>query len=182
MSQYTIDEKNCEVHFHQNVRRNSKDCFIVKMPVNHEKFQQLDDTREIAKNRFINLEKRLIRQPVIYSQYKKFMKEYISLNHMREIKELRTNDATPHYYLPHHAVFKDTSTTTKLRVVFDASCKGTSGLSLNDTLLGPTIQQDLFSILTRFRTFQYAMTADITKMYRQILIDESQRSLQRVFW
>jgi len=183
MSQYTIDERSCETHFHQNVRRNSKGRFIVKMPVNHERFQQLGDTREIAKNRFINLEKCLIRQPLVYSQYKEFMKEYINLNHMRKIKDLKTNDATPHYYLPHHAVFKETSTTTKLRVVFDASCKSTSELSLNDTLLvGRTIQQDLFSILIRFRTFQYAMTADITKMYRQILIDESQRSLQRVFW
>jgi len=44
------------------------------------------------------------------------------------------------------------------------------------------LQDDLFSILTRFRTFQYAMTADITKMYRQVFIHESQRSLQRIFW
>jgi len=92
-------------------------------------------------------------------------------------------DSKTSYYLPHHAVFKETSSTTKLRVVFDASCKSTSGLSLNDTLLiGPTIQDDLFSTLARFRTFQYAMTADITKMYRQVFIDESQRSLQRIFW
>jgi len=91
-------------------------------------------------------------------------------------------DVKTSYYLPHHAVFKETSSTTKLRVIFDASCKSTSGLSLNDMLLiGPTIQDDLFSILTRFRTFQYAMTAD-TKMYRQVFIDKSQRLLQRIFW
>lgn len=182
-SQYTPDERDCETYFQHNVRRNTEGRFIVKMPMNHEKFQQLGDLREIAKNRFINLEKRLSKQPSVYSQYKGFMKEYIDLHHMHEIRDSETNDVSSYYYLPHHAVFKDTSTTTKLRVVFDASCKTTTGLSLNDTLLvGPTIQQDLFSILVRFRTFQYAMTADITKMYRQVLIDETQRSLQRIFW
>ncbi|XP_011884007.1 PREDICTED: uncharacterized protein LOC105571143 [Vollenhovia emeryi] len=110
------------------------------------------------------------------------MQEYVNLNHMREIDDRDANNETS-YYLPHHAVFKENSITTKLRVVFDASCKTASGLSLNDALLvGPTIQEDLFSILVRFRTFRYAMTADITKMYRQILIDQSQRSLQRIFW
>jgi hypothetical protein len=43
--------------------------------------------------------------------------------------------------------------------------------SLNDPLLvGTKLQQDLVSILTRFRTFQYVLNADITKMYREIQI------------
>lgn len=103
------------------------------------------------------------------------MHEYQDLNHMYQIEETMDHDVKIHFYLPHHAVIKDTSTTTKLRVVFDASCKTQSGKSLNDVLLvGPIIQQDLFSILSRFRTFRFAMTANIAKMYRQVLIDPSQ--------
>jgi hypothetical protein len=49
-------------------------------------------------------------------------------------------------------------------------------------MAGPTIQDSLFSILTRFRTHRYALTADIEKMYRQIWTDKSQRDLQRIFW
>lgn len=49
-------------------------------------------------------------------------------------------------------------------------------------MVGPTLQEDLFSILVRFRTFEIAVTADITKMYRQVLIDSTQTSLQRIFW
>ncbi|XP_039304174.1 uncharacterized protein LOC105205337 [Solenopsis invicta] len=49
-------------------------------------------------------------------------------------------------------------------------------------MVGPTIQDDLFSILTRFRSFKYALTADVIKMYRQVLIDPAQTPLQRIFW
>ena len=43
------------------------------------------------------------------------------------------------YYMPTHEVLKEASTSTKLRVVFDASAQTTSGYSLNQTLLqGPT--------------------------------------------
>ena len=45
------------------------------------------------------------------------------------------------FYLPHHCAFKEDSTTTKLRVVFDGSAKFSSGVSLNGALMvGPTIQ------------------------------------------
>ena len=45
----------------------------------------------------------------------------------------------------------------------------------------PTIQQDLISILMRFRFFTYVITADIIKMYRQILMHPSQTRLQRIW-
>jgi len=83
MSQYIPDERNCEAHF-QNVRRDSEGRFIVKLPINNEKFQQLRDLKEIATRRFLNLE-RLSILPSMYVQYRKFMQEYISLNHMRLI-------------------------------------------------------------------------------------------------
>ena len=69
------------------------------------------------------------------------------------------------FFLPHHAVTKESSATTKLRVVFDASAKTSNGLSLNDILtVGPTIQDDIVSHLLRFRTHKYVISADIEKM------------------
>ena len=96
-------------------------------------------------------------------------------------KEFSLNKGT--FYLPHHAVIKESSTTTKLRVVFDGSAKSTSQISVNDILMiGPNIQQDLFTILVKFRLHRYILSADITKMYRQIWIDSEQRDLQRIIW
>ncbi|XP_017796984.1 PREDICTED: uncharacterized protein LOC108578211 [Habropoda laboriosa] len=90
---------------------------------------------------------------------------------------------TEGFYLPHHAVMKPTSTTTKVRVVFDGSAKSSSGLSLNDALLtGPTIQDDLFTLLARFRTHAYVLTGDLEKMYRQFLVKREDRRYQRILW
>ncbi|XP_050305588.1 uncharacterized protein LOC126742827 [Anthonomus grandis grandis] len=87
------------------------------------------------------------------------------------------------FYLPHHAVLKESSTTTKLRVVFDGSAKSTSGLALNDTLkVGAKIQDDLIDIIIRFRTYRYGFTADIEKMYRSILVQENHRCFQKIIW
>ena len=49
-------------------------------------------------------------------------------------------------------------------------------------MVGPTIQQDLFAIMTRFRTHRYAFIADIEKMYRQILVSPRDSNLQRIVW
>jgi len=87
------------------------------------------------------------------------------------------------YILPHHAVFKNYSVTTKTRVVFSGSCKTTSGLSLNDVLFkGPSVQEELIYILARFRTYKYAFTADNSKMYHQMWIDECHRKYQKIIW
>ena len=89
----------------------------------------------------------------------------------------------PHYYIPHHCVIRPESVSTKLRVVYDASAKTSSGQSLNDILLvGPTIQQDLIITLLSFRLNKFALTADISKMFRQFLVDDRDRVFQLILW
>ncbi|XP_073821565.1 uncharacterized protein [Musca autumnalis] len=113
--------------------------------------------------------------------YNSFMKEYLDLGHMEMTNNKIPN--TPHYFIPHQCVFRPQSTTTKLRVVFDASSKTSSHVSLNDLLMvGPTIQEELYSTLLRFRLHKYAITADIEKMYRQVLLDEKDRDFHLILW
>ncbi|XP_031637761.1 uncharacterized protein LOC116350165, partial [Contarinia nasturtii] len=82
------------------------------------------------------------------------------------------------YYIPHHA-----ANSSKFRVVFDGSDKTTTGVSLNDILLnGPRCQDDLNIIIMRFRKYGVALTTDITKMYRQVLVPENQRDYLRIVW
>ncbi len=73
------------------------------------------------------------------------LREYITLGHAEKIpwSELKLK---PHYYLPVHGVFKEMSTTTKTRPVFDASAKTTSGYSLN-YMPGPNLYPPLPDVI-----------------------------------
>lgn len=87
-------------------------------------------------------------------------------------------------YIPHYAVVRESSSTTKLRVVFNASCKRfRDRTSLNDHLLiGPKLQTDLAAIILRWRQWCYVYTADIAKMFRQILVNPLNTDFQRILW
>ena len=175
------EEQECERLFVETTFRRADGRFVVKLPFKQPP-SSLGNSRAQALRRFHYLEKRFVRNRKLQQQYVDCMSEYIQLGHMREIRE-SDEDCTPAYYIPHHAILKEASTSTKLRVVFDASMKSTSGLALNDVLRsGPVVQHELFSTLIRFRTHKYSFVADITKMYRMVRIHPDCASLQRIFW
>ncbi|XP_062528845.1 uncharacterized protein LOC134200289 isoform X1 [Bombyx mori] len=148
------------------------------MPLSESPDRALGDSFNTAKCRFFSLEKKLDKFPILKEKYKAFIHEYERLGHLSPIESPPFG-----YYLPHHPVTRDQSETTPMRVVFDGSCKTTSGKSFNDIqLVGPVVQDDLFSILSRFRYNAFVVTGDIEKMYRQIEVDESQRHLQLILW
>lgn len=170
-------EEQAERHFASTVSRDTNGRFIVKLPFAQDP-HVLGDSRQMAQKRFFNLEKRFAKEPGLAQKYKTFMAEYLSMDHM-EVADPEYSG--PIYYLPHHAVIKSESLTTKLRVVFDGSAVSTSGLSLNDIVLkGPKTQPDLINILLRFRVHRIAVTADIEKMYRQIRLAPEDCELQRI--
>ncbi|KAL4103482.1 hypothetical protein QTP88_018858 [Uroleucon formosanum] len=158
--------EQAEKHFASTVSRDTNGRFIVKLPFARDP-HVLGDSRQMAQRRFLNLEKCFAKEPGLAQRYKTFMAEYLSMDYM-EVADPEYSG--PVYYLPHHAVLKAESLTTKLRVVFDSSAVSTSGLSLNDILLkGPKTQPDLINVLLlRFRVHRIAVTANIEKMYRQI--------------
>ncbi|XP_014259164.1 uncharacterized protein LOC106672332 [Cimex lectularius] len=87
------------------------------------------------------------------------------------------------YVIPHHVVSKESSSTTKIRVVFNGSQVDSTGLSLNSRLLcGTKLQKDLPEILATFRLYPIALCADIQKMYRQIEVRPEDRNFQHIFW
>ncbi|KAF2889157.1 hypothetical protein ILUMI_17016 [Ignelater luminosus] len=176
----TTEEIACENHFRKNTIRDDSGRFIVKLPIKNDKLD-IGDTRETALKRFFSLERNLRKDPQKKRKYLKFISEYRELNHMELMTQLPSDSQS--VYLSHHAVVNENSTTSRLRVVFDASAKSSNNRSLNDNLMsGPVIQQDLFSIISRFRTFQYVLTRDITKMYHQIRVNYEDANYQLIFW
>lgn len=114
----------------------------------------------------------------MYSLYVKFLQEYEVLGN--DIKILM--QCTPIFIIfllcsadSRYSLLMNT------RVVFDTSANTISGNSLNDALMnGGDVQDNLVSILLRFRMYKFVMTTDIEKIYRQTLIYSEHKKHQRI--
>ena len=100
------------------------------------------------------------------------------------IEEVQTHGDTDQVlYSPHKEVVKEDRSTTKLRIVFDASAKCKDTISLNDVLhKGPSLSAKLYSLLLKFRVHPIVLTANIEKAYLQININEEHRDYLRFLW
>ncbi|XP_062557284.1 uncharacterized protein LOC134222156 [Armigeres subalbatus] len=114
------------------------------------------------------LENRLQHNLELKAQYVDFIREDLQLDHCQEVNVVDDDTNIKPHYLPQNAALRPGSSSTKCRVVFDASAKfAPTNLSLNEVLLiGPVVQSDIVSIILRFRLHQIVFSADITKIIR----------------
>ncbi|XP_072400935.1 uncharacterized protein [Diabrotica undecimpunctata] len=177
---HSKEEQGCEDNFISTFNRDNDGRFIVSIPLK-ESPNSLGESRQIAAKQFYHIERRFNSNPLLQQQYFEFMQEYIDMGHMSKCSPSSSDKVS--YFLPDHPVMKEESSTTKLRVVFNGSSPSSSGVSFNNLqMVGPIIQSDLLSILLRFRQHTYVVSADIAKMYRQVLVNPEQRSLQQILW
>ncbi|KAG7305534.1 hypothetical protein JYU34_009613, partial [Plutella xylostella] len=176
----TKGESECEQIFTQTTTRHPDGNFIVTIPLK-ESPECLGDSSQQALIQFKSLERKFNRNSEFKQKYTDFLEEYQTLGHMSE--NTNPQDDKTSYIMPHHGILREDKLTTKLRTVFNASSITSSGKSFNDIqYIGPTVQDDLLSILIRFRQHKYVVSSDIEKMYRQIYVKEEQRSLQQIYW
>ena len=134
-----------------------------------------------------NLLRRLRQNPTLLKQYDAVIQQQIEQGILEPVEFERgpvgqTPDQGPIHYLPHHAVTKRDSETTKVRIVYDASARS-GGPSLNDCLhVGPPFGQKILEILLRFRVHKVAAVADIEKAFLMISINERDRNVLRFIW
>ena len=116
------------------------------------------------------------------TDYDNIMQEQLSMG-MIELAPKESNQAKVHY-IPHHAVIKEESQTTPLRIVYDCSAKSNNTTpSLNECLeTGPPLQPHLFDVLLRNRFRKFVITGDIKKAFHQIHLPPEDRDVQRVLW
>ncbi|XP_053686382.1 uncharacterized protein LOC128735926 [Sabethes cyaneus] len=143
----TPDELHCENHFQTTHSRTQSVRYIVRLPIRSEILQKIGDSWPVAARRFTALERRLQTNECLKTSYTQFMNEYEELGHM---KEMKTRVALPQFFLPHHANHRPDSTTTKIRVVFDGSCKDSNGIALNDLLFTGQYSQLYYPLLSIF--------------------------------
>ncbi|UYV69429.1 hypothetical protein LAZ67_6003549, partial [Cordylochernes scorpioides] len=114
-----------EIYFKTTHERETSGRYIVRLPFKDPSL--LGESKPQAIDCFLRMEKILKQQPQVYQTYKDFMQEYLVLGHMNEVKG-NGNDHKA-FYLPHHPIIKEKSSTTKLRVVFNASSKTTTDIT-----------------------------------------------------
>ncbi|XP_011884112.1 PREDICTED: uncharacterized protein LOC105571257, partial [Vollenhovia emeryi] len=177
----TEDEEKCEQHFLSTHTRDTTGRYVVRLPLKSDP-SVLGESKQRALGCLQGLFQRFSRNPAFHQLYADFINEYKRLGHMKLVTSEK-EQATMAYYLPHHGVLREHSSTTKLRVVFNGSSLTTQGLSLNDILhAGAKLQTDIIDILLWIRTHQFLFSTDIEKMFRQIAIHPDDWDLQRILW
>ncbi|PIC12265.1 hypothetical protein B9Z55_028507 [Caenorhabditis nigoni] len=79
------------------------------------------------------------------------------------------NETNDGFYIPYGLVFNNSSNTTKVRTVFDASSKRRGELSLNNALhQGPSLVPEIQAILLRIRQGKYIISGDIEKAFHAV--------------
>ena len=96
--------------------------------------RKLLNNERLARKRLESLSNRLDRDPVLKDRYNQALGEFETNNMIEEVPSHEVSSPNPTFYMPHHPVVCESSVTTKVRPVFDASAVGFNGFSLNDCL------------------------------------------------
>ena len=163
----TPEEQSVFKHYKHNHVYLSTGQYQVSLPKKTDP-PPMGESRSQAVRHFFSNEQSIIRKGSCKS-FQAVVEEYLMLGHAEPVPaEDLTIPSDSVCYLPMHAVIKDSSSTTKLHVVLDASAKSTARHSLNDSLLvGPTLYPNLFDLLVRFRSYQVAVSSDIKRFTEQ---------------
>ncbi|XP_071653060.1 uncharacterized protein [Temnothorax longispinosus] len=175
-------EQECEEHFARTHSRKPDGRYVVRLPV-IEPMPDLHGTGRAAVRVMKAMEAKFVRDAPFHARYTDFMRQYVELGHMTPVDPPVDPTKMPVCYLPHHGVMKETSVTTKLRVVFNGSSALPTGATLNKHLqTGANLLPALAEILLRWRRHRFVFAADIEQMYWQIEVHPEDRDLQRIVW
>ena len=86
--------------------------------------------------------------------------------------------------LPHHCAIREESSSTKLRIMFNASLKANAkNPSLSDCLhIGPPLCPTILDILLPFRQKKVAVVSDIKHAFLNININTADHNVLRFLW
>ncbi|CAJ0590328.1 unnamed protein product [Cylicocyclus nassatus] len=167
--------------FYDTIEIRNKEIYV-KFPWKSNKME-LDNNYKIAFSRLMQLYNSLSSKKDLWEKYCKIIEEQLRKKIVEDVPSKSQSKDCPLYYIPHQAVLKPSSNTTKVRIVLDASAKRVGQLSLNDVLYkGPTLLPTLLGILLRARTYEYILIGDVEKAFHMIRLQESQRDATRFLW
>ena len=180
-SPLTSDDDQAIDHFNKTVQF-TEGRYMVTWPWK-DKVPDLPQNYQLAVGRLRSILQKLLKSPTLFKQYDDIIQEQLR----REIIERVTSSSQEgpiKHYIPHHPVITPSKSTTKLRIVYDASTKARKNdLSLNDCLYrGPVMLPNLYGLLIRFRISPIGIVADIEKAFLSVGLQIHERDVTRFLW
>ena len=172
------DQLDVMKEFHENICRKEDGRYGVNVP--WVPGAKLTKTNELqSRKRLHNLERKLENKESLKQEYTKIVEDQLKDEIIEKVPETATGSRI--YYMPHKPVVRDSATTTKVRMVFDASARPDSASnSINYCMYkGLAIQPHLWDILIRARMSPYILLGDVQKAFLQIGIKSEDRDAFR---
>ena len=131
--------------------------------------------------RLENLTKKLKREPNLLAQYDQIIQDQLETG---IVERVTSEPVGREFYVPHKPVIRESTESTKLRIVFDASAKANEkSPSLNDCLeTGPALQNFLWDVLVPNRLKPIALAGDLKQAFLQVRIRMEDRDALQFHW
>lgn len=166
--------------FEENITTNSEGRYEVQLPFKAG-YEDLLSNYDVAKTRLGSTTKKLVTCGK-FDDYNAIFEEWQSLGIIEKVPVPEIQHDKGHY-LPHRPVIKESSLTSALRPVFDASATAKNGLSLNNCLEKGCNFIDLIpNLLIGFRRGAIGVTSDIAKAFLQISVPTYHRNYLKFLW
>nr|pir hypothetical protein ZK228.2 - Caenorhabditis elegans [Caenorhabditis elegans] len=176
--------KDLQASFENTLRYNSDGILEVAFPLNGNEVR-LKDNYGVALRRLhatlnaLNSSK----DPTLLAQYHQIFKTQEETGIIEPVTQTMKDMSKYSFMLPHRPVIKESSNTTKVRVVYDASSHAAGQLSLNDVVhAGANMVTPLFGILLRSRFIRFMIVGDLEKAFHQIHVQPEFRNLTQFLW
>ena len=164
----------------KSIVQDESGSYVVKYPWKND-HAPLPTNFKVCARRTRALARRLTNTPDLLQMYNNIIKEQERRGFIEKIDSSPSN--SPVHYIPHHHMSKE-SKTTPIRIVYDCSCRlSANHPSLNDCLeIGPSLVNDLCSILLRFRVHKFGLSTDIEKAFLHVKLNASDQDFTRFLW
>ena len=164
-----------------------QNLILCRLPLCENYTEILESSREVCVKRLRNALKKTPesdKEPIRKSWQKLTDKTFIrALKDLSPVEKRIVEESPKQAYIPTTFVWKGESITSPGRVTFDATSRTvTNKAALNDCLLAGETSITVFSIISIWRLFRFALTADISNFFCCFKLSADQWGLQRVVW